>query len=682
MHVSPLRLRRFLPLAVLPLLVWPGGPARAAEGTWTSLFDGKTLKGWMLRGGAAKYEVKGGAIVGSTVPNTKNTFLCTERSYGDFLLELEFKVDPKLNSGVQIRGQSRPDYQDGRVHGLQVEIDPDVERGRMWTGGLYDEGRRGWLADLSQNEAGRKAFKPGAWNRMRVEARGASIKTWINDVLTADLVDGKDLDGFIALQVHQVGKREDPLLVSWRKIRIQELGQRAWRPLWDGKGLRGLKAAGGGAWAVENNLLVGKNQRSEARAGLLFVEEPLTDFSARAEVRLTGGNGGVYLRGAPAGTPAGATGLQVDLDDQTAGGLYQAGGAGWIARVGEGADQKTRDRLSKLWKKGDWNTVTVSSRDGRVVVALNDVPALDRKLGAGEAPAAGGLALEVAGGQDARLEVRRLDVLSDAIPPAVPGYPIGWCIRASGSAPDDAKAAGFEYVELALQDVIDLPDDAFDKAVERFRALGIPALSGYNLIPAQMKVVGPEADVAKQDELLARALPRVARLGVKYVIFGSGPSRKIPDGVTREVAWKELVAFGKRLAQAARGHGLTVLVQPLRSTDTNLVTKVGEAVDLVKAVRAPNFQLMVDYSFMTIEKEDPSVLRKAGPHLRHVQIANPNGRGYPMNPGEADYAGFFKELDRINYKGGISVHARTDNFHADAPRALGLLRQAAATLAR
>ena len=104
--------------------------------------------------------------------------------------------------------------------------------------------------------------------------------------------------------------------------------------------------------------------------------------------------------------------------------------------------------------------------------------------------------------------------------------------------------------------------------------------------------------------------------------------------------------FSKRLAQAARGHGLTVLVQPLRSTDTNLVTTVAEAVDLVKAVRQPNFQLMVDYSFLTIEKEDPQVLRKARPYLRHVWIANPNGRGYPMNADEADYAALFKALRR------------------------------------
>jgi sugar phosphate isomerase/epimerase len=669
-------------LVVTAVVALGRGRARAEEARWTSLFDGKTLKGWVQKGGAAKYEVKAGTIVGSTVPNTKNTFLCTERSYGDFVLELEFKGHAKLNSGIQIRGQSRADYQDGRVHGYQVEIDPDVERGRMWTGGIYDEGRRGWLNDLSNNEPARKAFKPDQWNKLRIEARGDSIKTWLNGVPAADLLDAKDQEGFIGLQVHQVGKREDPLTVSWRNIRIQDLGRRAWRPLWDGKTQKGLRAAGGGSWTVEGDRLVGKNQPTDARSGLLYIidpEEPVADFALRAEVKVTG-NAGLYLNAQTAAGPAGATGLQVDLDAPTGAGLYETGGAGWIARPAAAGGEQKDDKRKNNWKAGDWNWVMVSARDRKVVVQVNDRAALAHPLG--DASARGALALEVAGGQAAQLEVRRLEVLSDPIPPPVPSYPIGWCIRAKGSAPDDAKAAGFEYVELALQDVLDLPEAEMQQAVERFRGLGIPALTGYNLIPAELKVVGPEADVGKQDEHLARALPRVAQLGVKYVILNNGASRKIPEGTAREAAWKDLVAFSKRLAAAARPHGLTVLVQPMRSTDTNLVTTVGEAVDLVKAVRQPNFQMMVDYSFMTIEKEDPTVLRKARPYLRHLQIANPNGRGYPMKADEADYAKLWKVLREIRYRGGMSIHARTDNFHADAPRAIALLRQAAAGLAR
>jgi hypothetical protein len=220
------------------------GACSAAAEEWVNLFDGKSLAGWTQRGGTAKYTVEDGAIVGTTTPGSPNSFLCTDKNYGNFILELDFNVDEPLNSGVQIRSESRPDYQKGRVHGYQVEIDPaqnekwskkpanlraggeEVPAGaepRRWTGGIYDEGRRGWLNDLSKNEAARKAFKPNEWNHFRIEARGDSIKTWLNDVPAADLKDSMTPSGFIALQVHSSGSKI-PLHVRWKNIRIQDLG--------------------------------------------------------------------------------------------------------------------------------------------------------------------------------------------------------------------------------------------------------------------------------------------------------------------------------------------------------------------------------------------------------------------------------------------------------------------------
>lgn len=186
---------------------------------WTPLFDGKTLEGWVQRGGEAKYRVEGGAIVGSTVPNTPNSFLCTAKDYGDFALELEFKVDYRMNSGVQFRSQSLPEYKNGQVHGYQCEIDPS-DRG--WTAGIYDEGRRGWLHDLQGNLAARHAFRPMGWNHLRIEAIGDRLRTWINGVAAADLRDDATSSGFIALQVHGVGANEEVMEVSWRKIRLSE----------------------------------------------------------------------------------------------------------------------------------------------------------------------------------------------------------------------------------------------------------------------------------------------------------------------------------------------------------------------------------------------------------------------------------------------------------------------------
>jgi hypothetical protein len=227
------------PLLMLACLVYPQfrpavvTAAESTSGDWTPLFDGRTLDGWVQRGGKARYHVEDGAIVGTSVPNTPNSFLCTKRDYTNFVLELEFKVDEGLNSGVQIRSQAldhptafagkggrEVKVPAGKVHGLQVEIDPS---NRAWTGGVQEEGGRGWLNDLQGNENARKAFKKGQWNHFRIECRGDSIKTALNGVPAADLKDSRVRSGFIALQVHGVGGRTNPMEVRFRNLQIKEL---------------------------------------------------------------------------------------------------------------------------------------------------------------------------------------------------------------------------------------------------------------------------------------------------------------------------------------------------------------------------------------------------------------------------------------------------------------------------
>ena len=127
-------------LAVLLALLLP--VASQADEGWVTLFDGKGTAGWVQRGGKAAYAVEDGALVGRTVLGERNSFLCPPKEYADFVLEFEVWVDPKVNSGVQFRSASRPDYRDGVVHGYQVEIDPSE---RAWSGGIYDEQRRGWI---------------------------------------------------------------------------------------------------------------------------------------------------------------------------------------------------------------------------------------------------------------------------------------------------------------------------------------------------------------------------------------------------------------------------------------------------------------------------------------------------------------------------------------------------------
>jgi len=216
--------RRSAPNFLLVLLSsFACAAAWGGEAGWVSLFNGKDLEGWEQKNGLAKYEAKDGAIVGTSVPNSPNSFLCTKKDYSDFELEFEVMVDRDLNSGVQIRSHSKPDYQNGRVHGYQVEIAVGG-----FSGGIYDEARRGkFLNATGPTEEIRKLLKENAWNKYRVTCRGNSIQTWVNGVQVTDLKDDMTASGFIGLQVHGVGARTDPLKVQWRNLRLRELAPAA-----------------------------------------------------------------------------------------------------------------------------------------------------------------------------------------------------------------------------------------------------------------------------------------------------------------------------------------------------------------------------------------------------------------------------------------------------------------------
>ena len=207
---------RFRNIWVVPQTSWEGPNAHGFK----PLFDGNTLNGWRRIGGNAAYTVHDNMIVGETRPNQPNTFLCTKQLYADFVLELEFKVDRQLNSGIQIRSWSDSDEDDSRVRGYQVEIDPSD---RAWSAGIYEEGRRGWLHKLDNNELAQRALDPDIWNRLRIVARGGVIRTYLNDVPASVLLDGAVRSGFIGLQVHGVGDRTEPLRIRWRDIRLKAI---------------------------------------------------------------------------------------------------------------------------------------------------------------------------------------------------------------------------------------------------------------------------------------------------------------------------------------------------------------------------------------------------------------------------------------------------------------------------
>ncbi|MEL6140747.1 MAG: DUF1080 domain-containing protein [Bacteroidota bacterium] len=317
-----------------------------------NLFNGKDLSGWEQITGKAPYTVENDAIVGTAVLNTPNSFLCTERTYANFILEFEFWVDPPLNTGVMFRCDHRPEGDLRRIFGYQLEIDPSP---RAYTGGIYDEARRGWIYPLHYNPPAREAFKQGAWNKARVEAIGHEIRTFINGVPCANLIDNLDDSGLICLQVHSISPGdEENKQVRWRNLRIKENATRAdqkekvnlgpvenlipnqiseaekragWRLLWDGKTAEGWRGAKldhfpTKGWSIDNGILtVEKSDGGEStNGGDIVTIDHFSNFELKFEFYPTeGANSGVkYFVDPKLNKGAGsAIGLEFQiLDDQ------------------------------------------------------------------------------------------------------------------------------------------------------------------------------------------------------------------------------------------------------------------------------------------------------------------------------------------------------------------------------
>jgi len=297
-----------------------------AQDNWERLFNGKDLKNFAQLNGDAKYEIKNNELIGTSKMGIPNSFMATKNKYSDFILEFDVFVENGLNSGVQFRSLSTSEYMDGRVHGYQCEIETSA---RKWAGGIYDEARNGWLYPLSRNKKGQNAFVSGQWNHYRIEAIGDNIRTWINDIQCANLVDDTTAEGFIAFQVHSIHDESlEGKKVRWKNIKIKttdlenarklvdsdvpeisylknELTENemrtGWRLLWDGKTTNGWRGAKldkfpeKGWEMVDGILSVLSSGGAESRnGGDIVTENSFSDFELSVDFKITeGANSGI-----------------------------------------------------------------------------------------------------------------------------------------------------------------------------------------------------------------------------------------------------------------------------------------------------------------------------------------------------------------------------------------------------
>lgn len=389
------------------------------KGNWTELFNGENLEGWIQKGGKAVYTAEDGMIVGTTVPDTENSFLCTEKIFSDFILELDVMVDTALNSGIQIRSN---EYQNGRVYGYQVEIDPSSGG---YSGGIYDEARRGWLQYLDENDPGRKAFQVGEWNHYRIEAIDNSLKTWVNGIMCANVIDEANDSGFISLQVHSVDVTNKPwtegIQVRWRNIRIitenldefKTIGDKeipvrvalvtngltpteraeGWKLLFDGKTTSGWRGAQkenfpGSGWIITEDgaLTVISSEGEESAAGgdILTIDE-YSDFELCVDIKLTPeANSGIkYYVTENEKTAGSAIGLEFQILDDN---LHPD------AKEGQNGNRTMASLYDLIpaspgkyvCQVGQWNMARIISKDNHVEHWLNGSKVLEYERGSAD----------------------------------------------------------------------------------------------------------------------------------------------------------------------------------------------------------------------------------------------------------------------------------------------------------
>ena len=233
---------------------------------------------------------------------------------------------------------------------------------------------------------------------------------------------------------------------------------------------------------------------------------------------------------------------------------------------------------------------------------------------------------------------------------------------------------GFDYIELPLAQVMDLPDEKFRELLSVIRSEGIPLESCNNFFPPRIRLTGEEAKSEIILKYADSAIERAAEMGAKIIVLGSAGAKNIPAGFPYEKAWEQLKGILVKLNDMVHSSGITIVLEPLNTKESNFITTAGEALGLARELSLENVKLLIDYYHMRMEHENASIIDKAGPDLRHLHIARKDGRLFPKSSDNENYADFFSRLKSINYNGRISVEGYSKDLEADGAEALKLLR--------
>jgi sugar phosphate isomerase/epimerase len=235
---------------------------------------------------------------------------------------------------------------------------------------------------------------------------------------------------------------------------------------------------------------------------------------------------------------------------------------------------------------------------------------------------------------------------------------------------------GYDYIELSLAGVAALPEPAFAFLAERLRRSGIRCEAFNNFFPARVRLTGESARLDLALAYASGAMDRAAALGAEIIVFGSSGAKNVPTGFPIDAAWRQIVELLRHLGPLAEKRGLTIAIEPLNRSESNLINLASEGLQLVREVNFRSVQLLIDYYHLAIEREDPRIAIEAGAALRHTHFAKVCGRAFPDQL-ERDYKAFFSCLRTAGYSKRCSVEAFTADFAADAKLALAIMRQLA-----